>query len=229
MKTKMIDSYDKLPLGIYLDILAVCEDGDMDETDRQVRIVSLLSGSDEPDLLRMPIAGFRAMSVKAAFLEEEVPPRTRPLTKTLHLGDMEVAVLTKVTQVTTAQFVDYQSFVGDRSRLVETLACFLIPVGCDYNEGYDMQDVYQAIRDYLTVTDARALAAFFLRRWMRLLGSSLIYSRVMAMRIRDRKTRTRMKAETRRAWEAFTRNGDGWITFAHLLIPPASRGLRYGA
>ena len=48
---KIIDSYDTLPLGIYLDIMALCEDAAMEEDDRQLQIISLLTGEDEDTLL----------------------------------------------------------------------------------------------------------------------------------------------------------------------------------
>lgn len=228
MKARIIDSYDRLPLGTYLDIMAACKD-DMEETDRQVRIVSLLSGIDEDTLLRMPIAEFRSLSVKARFLETEIPQRNHPLTKTLTLGDMTLRVVTKVTKITTAQYIDFQTFVQDPARLVELLACFLVPEGCEYNEGYDIDDVYAAIREHMMVTDAHAMAAFFFRRLQQLTGSFLYYSVLMAKRIKDKTKRRTMTEQARKALEDFRIAGDGWQTLTRWLIPPASRGLRYGA
>jgi len=227
MKPKIIDSYEALPLGTYLDIMAACK-AEMDETDRQIRIVSLLSGLDEDELLRMPIADFRSLSVKAKFLEDEIPEQKRPLTKTIRLGDLTVEVTTKVTKITTAQYIDCQTFIQDPARLVELLACFLIPKGCEYNEGYDIDEVYQAIRDHLMVTEAHALSAFFFRRYQTLIGASLLYSVLMAKGIRDKTKRREMTTKAKAAWTAFRRSGDGSQTWTRLLIPPASRGLQYG-
>ena len=44
---KIIDTYDKLPLGIYIDIMALCEDKDLEEDDRQLQIIALLTGETE--------------------------------------------------------------------------------------------------------------------------------------------------------------------------------------
>lgn len=229
MKTKMIDSYERLPLGAYLDIMALVRDESMDEADRQVAIVSLLSGVPEADLLRMPIADFRALSVQARFLEEQIPERKLPPTRTMRLGDLTVTVTTKVTRITTAQYIDFQTFIGDPSRLAELLSCFLIPFGCEYGEGYDPAEVHEAIRTHMMVTDAQALAAFFFSRLQRLTGSILIYSAMTARRIREREKRMKAKEECRKAWETFRSAGDGWRTLTRWLVPPASRGLRYGA
>ena len=171
---KIIDSYDKLPLGVYLDIVALVEDTDLEEDDRQLSIIALLTGEDEDTLLKLPILDFRRLAEKARFLEEQVP-RPAAVPKVIRLGGIDLVPTTKVTKITTAQFVDYQTFAKEgHKRLVEQLSCFLIPSGCEYNEGYDIEDVQTAIRDNLTVTQAQGLAAFFFSRWTRLVGSSLI-------------------------------------------------------
>lgn len=226
-KNKIIDSYDILPLGTYLDIVALCRE-EMEEADRQVKIVSLLSGIDEDALLRMPIADFRALSVRTRFLETEAEPGKRPVTRTMQLGDMTVRVTTKVTDITTAQYIDFQTFSKDAEHLVELLACFLIPEGCDYGEGYDMDDVYTAIRDHLTVTEAQSLAAFFFSRWTRLIGASLLYSVLMAKRIKDKGRRKEVTEKAKEAWTDFRRSGVGSPTWTPSLLPSARRGIPFG-
>lgn len=222
---KIIDSYDKLPLGVYLDIVALVEDTDLEEDDRQLSIIALLTGETEDTLLKLPILDFRKLAEKARFLEDQVP-RPAAVPKVIRLGGIDLVPTTKVTKITTAQFVDYQTFAKEgHKRLVEQLSCFLIPSGCEYNEGYDIEDVQTSIRDNLTVTQAQGLAAFFFSRWTRLVGSSLIYSALMVRRIRPKAKRREMQAQIRQAWEDFKRNGDGSTAFAWSVIPPIHRGV----
>ena len=47
----MIDNYKSLPLGDYQDILALCKDKSLEELDRQVKILSILTKMDEDTLL----------------------------------------------------------------------------------------------------------------------------------------------------------------------------------
>lgn len=222
---KIIDSYDKLPLGIYLDIMALVEDTTLEEDDRQLSIIALLTGETEDALLKLPILDFRKLAEKSRFLEDEVP-RPAAVPKVIRLDGIDLIPTTKVTKITTAQFVDYQTFAKEgHKRLVEQLSCFLIPAGCEYNEGYDIDYVQNAIRDYLTVTQAQGLAAFFFRRWTVLVGSSLIYSALMVRKIRPKEKRREMKAQIRSTWEDFKRNGDGSTAFAWSVIPPIRRGV----
>lgn len=222
---KIIDSYDKLPLGVYLDIMALVEDTTLEEDERQLSIIALLTGETEDTLLKLPILDFRKLAEKARFLEDQVP-RPAAVPKVIRLGGIDLIPTTKVTKICTAQFVDYQTFAKEgHKRLVEQLSCFLIPACCEYNEGYDIDYVQNAIRDYLTVTQAQGLAAFFFRRWTALVGSSLIYSALMVRKIRPKEKRKEMKAQIRQAWEDFKRNGDGSTAFAWSVIPLIRRGV----
>ena len=47
----MIDNYKSLPIGDYQDILALCKDESLEELDRQVKILSILTKMDEDTLL----------------------------------------------------------------------------------------------------------------------------------------------------------------------------------
>lgn len=225
---KIISSYDTLPLGIYLDIMDLCEDEGMEEDDRQLQIIALLTGETEDALLRLPILEFRALADKAKFLELEIP-RPAAVPARIRLGDLTLIPTTKVTKITTAQFVDFQTFSKEgHKRLVEQISCFLIPDGCEYGEGYDMDEVHAVIREYLTVTQAQGLAAFFFGRWMRLLGSSLFYSALMARKIKDKTKRKETQDRISQALAAFRRSGDGSTAFAWSLIPPIRRGIPCG-
>lgn len=228
MKTpKIINSYDKLPLGLYLDIVKLCNT-EMDETDRQVSIVSILSGLDESTVLKLPITDFRELSLQTKFLEEEIPVDRRPAMRKMRLGDMTVRVCTKLTDITTAQYIDFQTFTKDNDHLVELLSCLIIPDGCEYGEGYDMEELHAAIREHLTAAEAQGLAGFFFRRWQTLIGASLLYSVLMARKIPDKAKRKEMTRKAKEAWTDFRRSGAGSPTWTPSLLPSAHRGVLFG-
>lgn len=47
----------------------------------------------------------------------------------------------------------------------EFLSILLVPEGKKYNEGYDLSQAVEDIRNYLSVEDALGLTAFFLGLW----------------------------------------------------------------
>ena len=161
----MIDNYNDLTLGTYLEIDKVVT-GDAEEIDKQVRIIALLADISEDDILAMPLGEYGQMAAKTAFLREEVPPVTAP--DRVIVGDRAYIPTRDFTKITTAQYVDFQTFSkGGVPMLSELLSALLIPEGHKYNDGYDTATVVQDIRS-LPVPVAIALAGFF---FARLLGS----------------------------------------------------------
>lgn len=174
----MINSYDKLPIGTYIDILAATpQDADrggiLDDLNYQVSILSALSGLTERELLNLPIAEYRDMVQQAAFLTKAPASVKRPADRYV-LGDLILKPTGDLRKVTTAQYYDFQAYApeGD-AKLVELLSVFLVPVGHAYGDGYDPLDVQAAIRENLPVSDAIALVAFFFESWLRLTQDTL--------------------------------------------------------
>lgn len=175
----MITSYDKLPLGKYLEIIDLCKDT-MDEDDRTIAILSVLTDKSERELVNMPLMEFKALASQMGFLEKEVgiifssPSRIK-------LGGRECVVNTDVTKLTTAQYIDFQTYqkMGE-PRLVETMSCFIVPKGCIYGEGYDMKELHEDIRNNLSVSMACSICAFFLGSCENSIKASLTYSKLMA-------------------------------------------------
>lgn len=175
--TKIIDSYDTLPIGLYLDILNVNEDEALDDLGRQCAIISILTGLKESDVLRLPLDEYAALSAKLAFLSIDVPQPKRSIGKTFAIGDHKYTVPHNPAKITTAQFVDFRTYAGqwkDGVRPVpELLSTMLVPEGKSYATGYEPEDVQKDIRENLNTTAAFALCAFFLTSWKQFIEVSL--------------------------------------------------------
>lgn len=194
----MIDSYAKLPLGLYLDIRALQEDGAMDPVDLRVAIVAALTGKTEREVLDAPIAESSAWFAAAAFLEHDadIPKR---IADAYRLGDWDLIPTTDLRRITTAQYIDFQAFApGGEKTLPQLLSVFLVPRGRGYNDGYDVAAVQQAIRDALPVADVLALSAFFLNKYARLIKTSRSFLERIRKQERDprKKARIQMRLET---------------------------------
>lgn len=229
---EIINSYDKLPLGMYLDIYDLCKDKTITDDDRQMEIISILSGLSVGNLLKMPISEFKRLSAQTKFLEEEFPHGSGKVPKVFHLEGMTLEVTTNITKMTTAQYVDFQTFSEmGRSKLVEMLSCFFIPAGMEYNEGYDVLEVQNALRNHLSVTEALTLSAFFLNRCKDLTTITLIYSKLMlkkAIKRKEDKRRTELMTQITQLQMDLQGSGDGWTMLCQWWRLPMRHGHRSG-
>lgn len=182
----MITSYKQLPVGLYLDICEASQDASMDELAKQVRILALLSGTTDDEILNMPIADYQKAVVASDFLQREYQPSGR-CASSYKVGGYDLRPFADWTKMTAAQFIDYQTYAGKGTEphIVEIVSVVLVPAGKKYGDGYDVADVQRAIRDNLSVADVLDIVAFFFSQYAAFLKDSLIYLKRRALKMKD--------------------------------------------
>ena len=165
----MIDNYNTLTLGLYLDIDAVLQ-SDAEEIDKQVRIIALLDGTTPEAVLALPLKEYSAKAAATDFLRHECPPVSAP--SRVISGDFVIPTK-DFTTITTAQYVDFQTFSkGGTAKLPELIAVLLVPEGHNYNDGYDVAQVVRTVRE-LSLPVALGLSAFFFGQLVQSIQASL--------------------------------------------------------
>lgn len=157
----MIDSYDKLSIGKWQEILEISETIGMSEEEKNIAVIAVLNDLTEDEVLNLPLSQFAELNKATAFLTQL--PQKRLMADKYILGDTEFKVLINLTQMTAGQYIDYQTYVKDPdNNLVQIISIFLIPKGKKYNEDYDMAEVHKLIKEHLSIVDAMSISAFFL-------------------------------------------------------------------
>lgn len=172
----MIDSYEKMPVGVYLDALAIAKD--YDEEERNLHLLALLSGTTYDAVLARPFVEVGKDMKRLAFLAKE--PAIGKTRKSYRVGAFNLVPTLDFRKITTAQYVDFQELTKETSEdghVVEVLSCFLIPEGHGYCDGYEPADVQAAIKGNLDVVSAVSLYAFFFGRSLASTDHLLTFSR----------------------------------------------------
>ena len=205
----MIDNYKSLTLGKYLDICQVCKDTSLEELDRQVKILSILSDMSEDEILHLPIPKYKEMVAKSKFLED-VDKNEHKAARLYIVGDWQLVPTMDYRKMETAQYVDFQTFAPmAETHMAELLSCLLIPIGCRYNEGYDLLEVQQALKDKLSVTNALSLLAFFFFMFQGFMKDSLNSCKQEIRRMTDNQKRTEMEEKVKQLMSLLEGNGVG--------------------
>lgn len=185
----IIDNYAALPVGKYLDILAVNDGGDevLDELDKQVATIAILTDAGVDDILALPLPDYSELAARTAFLRNE-DKGNHALAKSYRLGGLELIPTADAQKITAGQFIDFQQLTKDggmERNLPAVLSCLLVPKGKTYGNGYDIAEVQEAVRRHLSVTDALSLLAFFFASSEALLDRSLTFSETEAKKVKD--------------------------------------------
>lgn len=207
---KIIDNYRNLPIGKYLEILELSQDESVDALEQQVKTISILTGMTEDYILALPIMQYKELARKTKFLENGYDGKLQ-VAKSYGLAGMELIPVKDFAKITTAQYVDFQNLSKEGDKyLVETLSTLLIPKGKKYMDGYEIEDVRQAIRENLSVADVLSLSAFFLTKFVKSIKDFQTYSIREIQKIPNREMREKLMKQMQEAMEIHSKtNGDG--------------------
>ena len=205
----IIDNYNQLTLGKYMEIQEVSRNESLEDIDKQVQILSILTGVAEDELLHLPLPEYKELVVKSGFLAPE-NINYHPIAKKYILGTFELIPCRDFRKVETGQYIDFQTYAPDLDKyLVEFLSVILVPKGHRYNEGYDILEVQKAIREEMSVSDGVSLAGFFLTWCRKSILDSLNYSKREAMGIKDKTKREEILGKIREQERLLQTSGDG--------------------
>lgn len=206
---KIIDNYRSLPVGKWLEILELSKDESVDALEQQVKTIAILTGLSEGEVLDLPLLEYRELAGKTKFLEKGYDGQL--ITANAYgLAGMVLIPVKDFAKITTAQYVDFQTFSKDDKYVVECLSTLLIPKGKKYNDGYEITEVHKAIREHLSVADVLSLSAFFLQSWVKSIKDFQTYSVKEILRCPDKKMRVKLMRQMEEAMGIHSKtNGDG--------------------
>lgn len=129
-----------------------------DEDDRTIAIAELLLGDD---VTTLPLSEFLEKIKQLDFLKEPIPENVPP--KKLEIQGKKYYLDCLLGRVMTAQYVDYVNF-SKTNDISKMLAVFVIPENHKYNDGYDMEEVFEDIKE-IPIPVVNNLAFFFKRQF----------------------------------------------------------------
>lgn len=163
----MITAYSQMPIATYGKILDILQDNSRGWIDKEVEMISILANKTPDEVDNMLTVELRGLTSQLGFLTEKA--EAVEVRKEYKVGDFTLVPEKKISKIKAGQFISFQEFAkvyhdnnNDVNVIPLLLSCFLIPKGKKFAEGYDVEDVQEAIAEHLSVVDALSLTAFFL-------------------------------------------------------------------
>lgn len=174
----MKKSWRDVTIDEYFNLVDRLSDEGLTEYEREVILVSFVMGVTEDKVWDMTIGEFKANQLNTSFMKEFNVARDCNF-KTIQLAGEKYDVCTDLHNFTVAQYIDFQTFYAQRKDnaniLASLLACFIIPRGHGYAEGYDVNDLKLKIINGLDILTAEELLFFFLKRYLLLMRATANY------------------------------------------------------
>ena len=154
--------YEEMPLRIFNKLTKL--EG-YDAVDLEIMLLSILCDCSMTDIMNLSLTEYQRLRQQAQFIAD-VPKAKAKAPEKLVINGHKYRVCKDLKQITTGQYIDYQSYLKMEEKNYEyILSCFIIPEGKQYNDGYDIMTVINDVLelDIVTVLD---ICFFFLNLYL---------------------------------------------------------------
>ena len=152
----------------------VTDDETLNALNNNIAMLSVLCDVDEDAIVSLTTSEYVRLVNECNFLVDM--PKVK-ITDNYTINGKEYEVFLSLRNMTVAQYIDFQTFYKEQEKYArEILACFLIPKGMKYGEGYDIADVVKDIGEHLSIVDANSIMFFFVLLYQSLTKATLNYS-----------------------------------------------------
>lgn len=207
----MINNYRDLTIEKYIELYELDIYG-MEQIDIQSNIIAILSDMTVDEVLDLPIPQYKKLAQQTEFMSQPPQVKPRKISK-IKINGKEFKVLDKVEDMTTGQYIDYQTYLskGDMKMLPYILSCLIIPKNEKYGESDTIEDMKQ-----ISVEEALTISNFFMNKSRSLIRTTL---RCLEWMMKRKMKKTKDETVKQKMMEAmqkihslrnFLKNGDGF-------------------
>lgn len=119
--------------------LQALNDTDAAPAVKEMMAVSILSGIAPEELKRLSAAEYGPMRESLTFLQDALP-KHKGIIKEVELNGRTYTVCRKMENFSTGQYIDWCTYMNGDRNLIDLYSVMVIPKGCNYAEGYDLDE-----------------------------------------------------------------------------------------
>lgn len=170
-----IEKWEDMTLTEYFKLKEISSGDDYIE-DIEIKLVALLNRCSVEDILNMPLPQFRRLRADAQFISE-LPKIKNKCPKKITINNKKYYVTDNLSKVTTGQYIDFRTYLklNDDKYIPNILACFIIPEGKLYGEGYNIDDVIEDLKENMGIVEALEISGFFQKAFLNLTKGTLLF------------------------------------------------------
>lgn len=193
-------SWNDISINEYYQILDI-QESDLEPWQKNAETLAVLCDCDPERIYTLPLMRVNELTQSIDWLNGFKFNR-KFNSRTIRIGEEVYNVETDISKMSISQYMDFQNFWRKddlREYYGNILACFLVPKGKSYCEGYDVGELANEFRDKISIALANAVCFFFLRKLYYLIKASRIYL-TLELRRMEKKT-PELKAEIEKVRE----------------------------
>ena len=168
MKNTIKTSWRDVTINEYFDFRDKLESASSDY-EKEIVKIAFVNGFKEEDVWNMTIADVKRYQQNTFWLNDfEISKDVK--FKNIKIEDEVYRINPDMQSFSVAQYIDFQNFFPKRTQktnyIGNILACFIVPKGKKYGEGYDVAQLVNKINDNVDILTSNEIIFFFLKRYL---------------------------------------------------------------
>lgn len=177
MKNTIKTSWRDVTINEYFDFRDKLESASS-EYEQEIIKIAFVNGFNEDDVWNMTIADVKRYQQNTLWLNDfEISKDVK--FKNIKIEDEVYKINPDMQSFSVAQYIDFQNFFPKRTQktnyIGNILACFIVPKGKKYGEGYDVAQLVNKINDNVDILTSNEIIFFFLKRYLYSIKVMLIF------------------------------------------------------
>ena len=169
MENTIKKSWKDVTIDEYFDLCEKLSDDTLTDYEKIIIKIAFITGKSEDEIWNLNWQDFRNLQVESLWMEE-FKLKENIKFNTIEINGEKYSIDTNLQNFTVAQYIDFQTFFPKRKDNPRTigniLACFIIPQGKKYAEGYNIQELVDNINSNLDIMTANEIMFFFLKQYL---------------------------------------------------------------
>lgn len=157
----IVSSWSEVTLEMFDQLTQITGDNPFE---RVPKLLSILSTLSEEEIKALPAYVLESGGImeKLNFMTKE--PKPEMPSENIVIDGKKYEMSLYPAKWTAGQYLDYSSVIGVETdkKLAKIIACFCVPEGHKYGDGYDFDEVTKSIYKNMSITQALGYSSFFL-------------------------------------------------------------------
>lgn len=197
-------SWKDVTIDEYFDLCERLSDDTLTDYEKIIIKIAFITGKSEDEIWNLSWYDFRNLQVESLWMEE-FQLKENVKFKSIEINGEKYSIDTNLQNFTVAQYIDFQTFFPKRKtneRVIgNILACFIIPKGKKYAEGYDIQELVENINSNLDIMTANEIMFFFLKQYLISIRATANYFNWILKRMKKKSKNSQEIEAVEKEWE----------------------------
>lgn len=197
-------SWKDVTIDEYFDLCERLSDDTLTDYEKIIIKIAFITGKREEEIWNLSWSDFRNLQVESLWMEE-FQLKENVKFKSIEINGEKYSIDTNLQNFTVAQYIDFQTFFPKRKtneRVIgNILACFIIPKGKKYAEGYDIQELVENINSNLDIMTANEIMFFFLKQYLISIRATANYFNWILKRMKKKSKNSQEIEAVEKEWE----------------------------